>query len=68
LYFIKHSYNGKSVEGACDLVGIKNPIEFIWKSIKQVISHSFIKDIEHLREIIECSFLKYAVKLSFARG
>ncbi len=45
-----------------------NPIEFIWKSIKRVISHSFIKDAEHLKEIIESAFLKYATRLSFARG
>lgn len=45
-----------------------NPIEYIWKSIKRIISHSFIKDAEHLKEIIESAFLKYAVKLSFARG
>jgi putative transposase len=45
-----------------------NPIEFIWKSIKRIISQSFIKDAKHLKEIIESAFLKYAVKLSFARG
>ncbi len=45
-----------------------NSIEFIWKSIKRVISHSFIKDAEHLKEIIESAFLKYATRLSFARG
>ncbi len=45
-----------------------NPIEFIWKSIKRVISHSFVKNAEHLKDIIESAFLKYAVKLSFARG
>jgi len=45
-----------------------NPIEFIWKSIKRIISRSFVKDANHLKEIIENAFLKYAVKLSFARG
>ncbi len=45
-----------------------NPIEFIWKSIKRIISHTFIQDINHLREIIENAFLYYASKLSFAKG
>jgi putative transposase len=45
-----------------------NPIELTWKSIKRIISRSFIKDAEHLKEIIETAFLKYAIKLSFARG
>lgn len=44
-----------------------NPIEFIWKSIKRVISHSFVKDLEHLRRIILENFLKYASQLSFAK-
>lgn len=45
-----------------------NPIEFIWKSIKRIISQTFIQDIDHLRNIIENAFLYYASKLSFARG
>jgi putative transposase len=45
-----------------------NPIEYIWKSIKRVISHAFIQDINHLRRLIENAFLKYASKLSFASG
>lgn len=43
-----------------------NPIEFIWKSIKRVISHAFIRDLDHLREIILKNFLNYASRLSFA--
>jgi putative transposase len=31
LYFIKHRYNGKSVEEACDLVGVKKPVGYIWQ-------------------------------------
>lgn len=31
LYFIKHRYNGKSVEAACDLVGVKKPVGYIWQ-------------------------------------
>jgi len=44
-----------------------NPIEFIWKSIKRIISHTFIQNIDHLRSIIENAFLYYASKLSFAK-
>ncbi len=43
-----------------------NPIEFIWKSIKRVISHTFIRDLDHLRKIILENFLNYASRLSFA--
>ena len=43
-----------------------NPIEFIWKSIKRVISHTFIKDLNHLRRIIFEKFQEYAKRLSFA--
>jgi putative transposase len=31
LYFIRHRYNGKSVEEACDLVGVKKPVGYIWQ-------------------------------------
>ncbi len=31
LYFIKYRYNGKSVEEACDLVGAKKPVGYIWQ-------------------------------------
>lgn len=44
-----------------------NPIEFIWKSIKRIISHSFIKDLDQLRKIIAENFLIYASRLSFAQ-
>ena len=45
-----------------------NPIEFIWKSIKRVISHSFIKNLEHMKKIILENFLDYASRLSFAES
>ena len=45
-----------------------NPIEFIWKSIKRVISRSFIKDLEHMERIILENFLNFASQLSFAEG
>lgn len=43
-----------------------NPIEYIWKSIKRVISRSFVRDIDHMRALIHDSFLENASKLSFA--
>jgi transposase len=43
-----------------------NPIEYIWKSIKRVVSRSFIRDIDHMRALIRDYFLENAKKLSFA--
>ena len=43
-----------------------NPIEFIWKSIKKVISRYFIHDTDHMRALIRDSFLENAKRLSFA--
>jgi putative transposase len=45
-----------------------NPIEFIWKSIKRVISRSFIKDLEYMKSIILERFLDYSSRLSFAKS
>ncbi len=44
-----------------------NPIEFIWKSIKRVVSREFIVDLNHMKEIIRRSFQKYSKKISFAK-
>ena len=43
-----------------------NPIEYIWKSIKRVISRILVRDIDHMRALIRDSFLENASKLSFA--
>lgn len=43
-----------------------NPIEFIWKSIKRVLSKVFIKDEKLLRGIILGAFTKFSRSLSFA--
>jgi putative transposase len=45
-----------------------NPIEYIWKSIKRVISDRFVKNLEDMRMIIARSFLDFSEKLSFARS
>jgi transposase len=45
-----------------------NPIEFIWKSIKRIISRTFIRDLDHLKQIILDAFEKYGGSLSFAKA
>jgi len=44
-----------------------NPIEFIWKSIKRVISGKFIIDSDHLKEIIRSCFQDFSSKISYAK-
>lgn len=44
-----------------------NPIEFIWKSIKRVVSKTFITDLDHMKDIIRDCFLKFATGFSFAK-
>ncbi len=43
-----------------------NPIEFIWKSIKRVLSISFVPDLAEMRRIITESFCKFAECKSYA--
>jgi putative transposase len=45
-----------------------NPIEFIWKSIKWIISRTFIQDLDHLKQIILDAFKEYGCSLSFAKA
>jgi putative transposase len=44
-----------------------NPLEYIWKSIKRIVSATFIQDLDHFKEIIESSFKQCAVRLGYAR-
>ncbi len=44
-----------------------NPIEYIWKSIKRIISISEIENKEELLKIVKDSFYSLAGSLSFAR-
>ena len=37
-----------------------NPIEFIWKSIKRVLSTSFVPNLAEMRRIITESFCRFA--------
>jgi transposase len=44
-----------------------NPIEFIWKSIKRVVSSSFIKDINHMKDLIRESFMTCSSHITYAK-
>lgn len=44
-----------------------NPIEYIWKSIRRIISHTFIQDSDHLKQVIVDAFKVFGCSLSFAR-
>jgi len=43
-----------------------NPIEFIWKSIKRVLSTSFVPSLAEMRRIITESFCRFAECKSYA--
>jgi transposase len=45
-----------------------NPIEFIWKSIKRIISLNFIQHVEHLKKLIEVAFNDLSRKTSCAKA
>jgi transposase len=45
-----------------------NPIEYIWKSIKRVISLTFVKTEDELKDLIEKNFKEFSKSLSFAAG
>ena len=45
-----------------------NPIEYIWKSVKRVISDRLVKSLEEMRLTIARSFLDSSSKLTFARS
>jgi transposase len=44
-----------------------NPIEFIWKSIKRVLSLSFVSNLYEMKQIITESFCTFSGGLSYAR-
>ncbi|MCX9085821.1 MAG: IS630 family transposase [Candidatus Methanoperedens sp.] len=43
-----------------------NPIEYIWKSIKRVISTTFVRHMDDMRNTIKEAFYRLTRKLSFA--
>lgn len=45
-----------------------NPLEFIWKSVKRIISREFITSLEHLKQLIGTAFAQLSHKLSFAKA
>lgn len=45
-----------------------NPIEFIWKSIKRVLSTSLIGSLEHMRYIVAKAFYDFSKSLSYAKS
>ena len=45
-----------------------NPIEFIWKSIKRIISRSFIDSRESMCSVIENDFLSFSESKSYAKA
>lgn len=70
------THKSKIFQEACKILNIKiiflppysphlNPIEQIWKSIKRVISITYIKNKEHLKEIFEKEFYIQVIKESF---
>ena len=45
-----------------------NPIEFIWKDVKRVISKEFIQDEGKLKRVISKTFLTCSEKISYAKS
>ena len=45
-----------------------NPIEYIWKSIKRIISCTFIHSLDHIKYLISKLFREYSSSLSFAKN
>ncbi|MGC8565383.1 MAG: transposase, partial [Thermoplasmata archaeon] len=45
-----------------------NPIEFIWKSIKRILSTSFIGSLAHMRYIVAKAFYDFSKSISFAKN
>jgi putative transposase len=43
-----------------------NPIEFLWRSIKRVISLKLIKTIEELRSTIKDCFYRFSKNIGYA--
>ena len=42
-----------------------NPIELIWKGFKRVVSRTFVRDRDHMAELLESHFLAEAAKPSY---
>ena len=73
------SHKAKEVTKEAERLGIElvflppyspdlNPIEYVWKSIKRVISATFIRHIDDMRNVIKEAFYRLSRKISFAAG
>ena len=73
------SHKSKEVQNSADAIGIKlvylppyspdlNPIEFIWKTVKRLVSVEFIESLPKLRELISQSWGESSKKCSFAKN
>lgn len=45
-----------------------NPIEYIWKSLKRVLSLLFIKSEDELKNIVRKNFQTFSKSLSYAKN
>ncbi|MCJ7443734.1 MAG: hypothetical protein MUO26_04250, partial [Methanotrichaceae archaeon] len=45
-----------------------NPIEFIWKSIKRVLSLEFVADLESMKKLISDQWNALSCSISYAKG
>ena len=45
-----------------------NPIELIWKSIKKIISRTFVKNQEMMVETVETNFIELSKRKTFCRS
>src|SRR5512136_829484 len=45
-----------------------NPIEFIWKSIKRVLSLEFVADLESMKRLIADQWIALSCSISYAKG
>ena len=45
-----------------------NPIEFIWKSIKRVLSLEFVADLESMKKLISDQWNTLSCSISYAKG
>ncbi len=73
------SHKAKIVQECADELGIVlvylppyspdlNPIEYIWKDAKRVISKTFIKNLNALKRVISKIFFECSKKSSYAKS
>jgi len=45
-----------------------NPIEYIWKSVKRVLSLIFVTSLDEMKEVISAGWVDFSQRLSYADG